>query len=104
MQEHKINRTNKRPLAFRGELIVSASAKKRESLRWNSGLVFETDRGEFAVGIAHKTCFEREERDQYFAEIVRTRRDVITLFQQLAPDLTGAIAIQLAQWSDKEAA
>src|SRR5438309_2011124 len=103
MREIKLNRSNNRALAFHGMEVAYASTKQQRSTRWMNVRVFKTDRGEYVVGIANLTCWDGE-RDQLSAEKVRSTKDVITLIQQLAPDLAHVIAIQFdgrSPWKNK---
>jgi hypothetical protein len=82
-QEIKLNRTDDRPIAFMGEEIINETTKDRDATRWYTARVFKTDDG-FMVGIAHITCWKGE-RDQYWADEARTRRDIIEILEAHAP-------------------
>jgi hypothetical protein len=105
MEEVKLNRTNKRPLAFYGEEIARASNKQQCSTRWTNVRVFRVDQGGYVVGIGKLTCFMGE-RDQLVAEPLKTIKEAIAMIQREVPQLTCPIEIQLNQrapWK-KEAA
>jgi hypothetical protein len=83
--EVKLNRTDKRPLAFIGEEIYSGSTKDHDSTRWTVIRVFQTGNG-FVVGIAHLTCWDGE-RDQYTAEKRKNITEIVALIARQVPEL-----------------
>lgn len=94
MNEIKLNRTYKRPLAFIGKEIASASSRDHNSTRWVEASVFETDNGKIVVGIVHITCWE-EEHDHYTANVFANKEMAMTHIEEEESSIAEEIANDL---------
>jgi len=86
MEEIKLNRTGQRPIAFIGTEIFNGSTKEYNSTRWERVRIFETDKGDYKVGIAKMTYFE-EETNAYEVTTFKDKDKVISFVIKEVPDI-----------------
>jgi hypothetical protein len=94
MNAVKLSRSGKRPLAFNGEQIATATTKDHNSTRWTNIEVYETDQGMWIVGIANITCWQGE-RDSFSAEVFRDLDKAMSHIEETVPSLAPELAEDL---------
>lgn len=99
MERIELKRTDKRPLAFTGELLFEEStspdrASSRYSGitgRWSELRVYRTDKGQYVVHLIRYTAWEGE-RDIYEAEVLDTPEAVVSWVERNSPRWAGEVA------------
>jgi len=96
MENEKVvlTRTGRRPLAFNGQKIASATTWDHNATRWTKVQIFETDTGKVVVGIGFVTCWQGEE-DRYTAEVFADRSAAMLHIEEFASTLASGIANEL---------
>lgn len=102
-QEIILNRSDDRPVAFMGELLVDVNTRgddpRNKKSRWHRARVYKTDNG-LKLGMAHITCYENE-RDQYWVLNAKDDQEIYLLIsqhitdQEEADELTTLVEDQL---------
>lgn len=92
--ETKLDRTDKRPIAFNGCLLADSTTKDHNSTRWSNVKLYETDKQKVVVGIEDVTCWQGE-RDFDRVDVFDTIEDAITHIEEHAARCVESIVREL---------
>jgi len=87
-QEILLNRSDDRPVAFMGELLIDVTTRgddpRNKKSRWHRLRIYETEDG-WKLGLARITCWENE-RDHYWVLDTEDSNDITVAIYQHVTD------------------
>ncbi len=87
MEEFKLTRTGKPPLAFTGELLAESSSKQHQGPlqnRWHELAVYRTAGGKFVAAVTFRTVWQGES-DRHTAEHADTPAELVDALTMYDP-------------------